>query len=405
MILKSGLRVLLVEDNPDHATLAKNAIASSKQNRYAVDLCGSVEEAMEKVRQGPVNLIVCDYHLPGKNGIEFLEWLNAEEFDLPFVMMTGMGDEKTAVKAMQSGAYNYVVKDDTYLNVLPHAVDEAFIRYLSEKEKEKYEMEIREKNAALEKANRELKKLDQLKSDFIASVSHDLRTPLNSVREGVALVLDGVVDPAKENGRKVLEIAKRNAERLTHMINDLLDFSKLEAGKMRLHIEPCDIQVLIDEVIASLKNLADKKQVKLKFQPVDDFPKVHCDADRMIQVFTNLVGNAIKFTPEKGTVTIQTEVVPDRQIRIVVSDTGVGIAKENLERIFERFEQVKGASPKEEKGTGLGLSICQEFVKLHNGKIWAESEPGQGSRFIILIPVTQNVHNQNIPTKEEKVTK
>jgi signal transduction histidine kinase len=395
MIPKPGLRVLLVEDNPDHAMLAKNAIVSSKKNQYAVDVCNSVEEAMEKVKQGPVNLIVCDYHLPGKNGLEFLEWLNAEEFDVPFMMMTGMGDEKTAVKAMQLGAYNYVVKDDVYLNVLPHAIDEAFIRYLSEREKEKYEKEIREKNVALEKANRELKKLDQLKSDFIASVSHDFRTPLNSIREGIALVLDGVVDPTVEKGRKMLEIAKRNSERLAHMINDLLDFSKLDAGKMRLHMEPCNLQVLIDEVIGSLSALANKKQIKLKFQPVDDFPKVTCDAERMIQVFTNLIGNSIKFTPEKGTITVQVELVPNNQVKIMVSDTGVGIAKENLERIFERFEQVKNAAPNGEKGTGLGLSICREFMKLHNGTIWAESEPEKGSRFLILMPIEQKAPAQH----------
>lgn len=403
MIPRSTLRVLLVEDNPDHAALAKGAILTSKTYQYEVEVCGSEEEAVQTIETSPVHLIVSDYNLPGKNGLELLTWLNSKSLSVPFVMMTGMGDEKTAVKAMQDGAYNYIVKDDVYLSVLPHVVDETFMRYLAEQEKAKYELEIRGKNVALEKANRELKKLDQLKSDFIASVSHDIRTPLSSVQESIALVLDGAVDTKSENGKKILEIAKRSIGRLTSMINDLLDFSKLEAGKMRLHIEPADIQILIDEVLGSLKSLAEKKKIKLDFKPLDEFPKVACDADRMIQVLTNLVGNAIKFTPENGTVRVRAETISSERIQITVSDTGIGVLKEDLDRIFERFEQVKGAAPKGVSGAGLGLSICKEFVKLHGGDIRAESEMGKGSRFMISLPITQGNPGGKASSNQEKV--
>ncbi len=225
--MNSNLKILLVEDNPDHAALAKNAILNSKDRKYLVVTCTSVEDAMELLKTGsdPIHMILSDYHLPGKTGVEFLEWLVSENIRIPFVMMTGAGDEKTAVRAMHGGAYNYIVKDDVYLSVLPHVIDETFIKYLAENEKIRYEREIREKNVALEKTNRELKKLDQLKSDFIASVSHDIRTPLNSMQESIALILDGVVDVQQEKGKRVLEIAKRSISRLTTMINDLLDFS------------------------------------------------------------------------------------------------------------------------------------------------------------------------------------
>jgi len=303
--------------------------------------------------------------------------------------MTGMGDEKTAVKAMQAGAYNYIVKDDSYLNILPHVVDEAFIQHLADTERERLELEIRQKNVALEKANRELKKLDQMKSDFIASVSHDIRTPLNSIQESLALILEGVVNAADSQGKKVLEIAKRSVGRLKVMIDDLLDFSKIEAGKMRLHLELSDVQVLVDEVLGSLKSLADKKKVAFQFQPVEGLPKIPCDPERIVQILTNLVGNAIKFTPEQGTIEIRVQLHESTHLKVSVSDTGIGVKQEDLERIFERFEQVKGASSREVKGTGLGLAICKELVKLHNGSIWAESEFGKGSRFIILLPIAQ----------------
>ena len=131
MISKSALNVLLVEDNPDHAALAKNAILSAKSRRYAVTLCSTAEDAQAVVKSEQIHLVVSDFQLPGMNGLQFLEWLHHQGISIPFVMMTGMGDEKTAVKAMQEGAYNYIVKDDVYLNVLPHVVDETFIKFLA----------------------------------------------------------------------------------------------------------------------------------------------------------------------------------------------------------------------------------------------------------------------------------
>lgn len=385
--LQPTLHLLLVEDNPDHAALAKNAITRSKRQQYQVEIAVTAEDAIARLENDNIHMVISDFHLPGKSGLDLLEWINENHHDLPFIMMTGAGDEKTAVRAMQAGAYNYIVKDDVYLEVLPHVIDETFIKDLAAKERARYELEIRNKNVELEKANRELRKLDQLKSDFIASVSHDIRTPLNSVQESIALILDGVVNPTDEQGKRVLEIAKRNVKRLADMINDLLDFSKLEAGKMKLHVVQSDIQVLIDEVLGNLKTLADKKQIQFVFDPIKDFPKIDCDGDRMVQVLTNLVGNALKFTPEKGTITVTVAKDDSKQLTIAVADTGIGIPKEDLERIFEKFEQVPGAGSKEIKGTGLGLAICKELVRLHHGQIWAESESGKGSRFIIRMPI------------------
>jgi signal transduction histidine kinase len=301
VIQKNQLKVLLVEDNPDHAVLVKNAITKGKDGRYQVQLCASVEDAIEIMKSDHFNMVISDFNLAGKNGLQLLSWLNDQRIELPFIMVTGAGDEKIAVQAMQDGAYNYVVKDDVYLSVLPHVVDETFIKFLANQAQEQYEQEIRKKNIELEQANRNLKKLDQLKSDFVASVSHDVRSPLNSIQESIALILDGIVDVREEKGRRVLEISKRSTERLGKMIDDLLDFSKIEGGKMYLHIEPANIQVLIDEALGSLKSLADRKKVTYDFKPNDSFPTVPCDPERMIQVFTNLIGNAIKFTPAGGT--------------------------------------------------------------------------------------------------------
>jgi signal transduction histidine kinase len=389
MYRQPKLPILLVEDNPDHAMLEKKAILRGKQDAYQVDHCTSVEEAIDKIKAGQYCMIISDYNLPGKTGLQLLEWLNEENMEIPFIMMTGAGDEKIAVQAMRNGAYNYLVKDEAYLNVVTHIVDETFLKHFAEKEKQRFELEIRNKNVALEKANRELKKLDQLKTDFTASVSHDIRSPLNSMQESISLILDGVVNPNDEKGKRVLQIAKRSIDRLNKMINDLLDFSKLDSGKMRLHINPADVQTLIDEAYETLKGLADKKEIRFVFEPSKNFPKVLCDGERILQVLMNLIGNAIKFTPEKGTVSVAASIA-DGNCVVKVCDTGIGIQSENIANIFGRFEQVKGADSGGARGTGLGLAICKELVLLHRGKIWVESEFGRGSQFIFSIPLHQN---------------
>lgn len=393
-MINAEFEVLLVEDNPDHAQLIMATIRKVRKGRYHVWLSGSAESAIKFFDTMRFNLIISDHRLPGKSGLELLEWMNEHNIETPLIMLTGGGDEKIAVKAMQEGAYNYVVKDENYLQTLPHVIDETLLKFLSNQEKARLEREIREKNAALEKANRELKKLDQLKSDFIASVSHEIRTPLNAVKESISLILDGIADPKQEKGKQILEIGKRNIDRLTTMIGDILDFSKLESGKLNLHLDQFQIQKLADEIAINFDGLAQKKHIKIAVHSEEGIPSVYIDADRIIQVLTNLVNNAIKFTPESGRITIRCEKL-DNMVKVSVEDTGPGIPREDLGRIFEKFEQSEHANvQKGHRGTGLGLTICRELVKLHHGRIWVESELGKGSQFLFTLPTSRQVYDE-----------
>ncbi|MBI4970615.1 MAG: hybrid sensor histidine kinase/response regulator [Candidatus Omnitrophica bacterium] len=387
-----GEKILLIEDNPDHAYLVRKSISEALKSQ--VDMAGTGEEGIAKLKSGNYDLVISDFNLPGMDGMEILQMVKEFNIDVPFIMLTGQGDEKVAVSAMKLGAYNYVVKDDVCYTILPRVISETLTKYRADKEKERFEREIREKSEALEKANQELKKLDELKSEFISSVSHEFRNPLNSIRESVELVLDGVVNANEEKGRRILEIAKTSAERLTILVNDLLDFSKLEAGKMKMEKEPADIKRIVQDAVDSMRPLAEKKRLKLEIVPPTEKIVVFADPLRIIQVLTNLISNAIKFTPEDGRIDVIAEPFDDpkppvQKVKVSVKDTGIGISLENLSRIFERFEQVKqphrGKTP-ELQGTGLGLSICQEIVKLHQGNIWAESELGKGSTFIFTLP-------------------
>jgi PAS domain S-box-containing protein len=231
------------------------------------------------------------------------------------------------------------------------------------------------------------KELDALKSKFVASVSHELRTPLIAIDKSISLLLSEATGDVSETQEQFLSIASRNLKRLSSLINDLLDMSKLEAGKMSLDRRPSSIKEVISEVAQSLQNWANTKSIAISLDIQEGIPPVDMDPNRIIQVFNNLVGNSIKFTPQKGTITIKAQRESDT-VKIAVSDNGIGVSKEELPKIFDKFYQAEGRSSTDISGTGLGLSIVKEIIELHGGTIRAESKEGQGMRFTFTLPLS-----------------
>jgi PAS domain S-box-containing protein len=237
----------------------------------------------------------------------------------------------------------------------------------------------------LEVKNIELKKLDQLKSDFVSIVSHELRTPLAITKEGISLILDGVIGNINSKQSKILTTSKNNIDRLARIINSLLDISKIESGRVELKKTKVNLLALIRNVISLFALKAKEKGLELKVElPKDEEVNLYVDEDRIIQVFTNLIGNALKFT-EKGSVTISLTEKQD-EIECMVSDTGSGIAPEDRPHVFNKFMQFGRVSGAGEKGTGLGLSIAKGLIELHRGRIWIESKFNLGSKFIFTLP-------------------
>jgi PAS domain S-box-containing protein len=232
------------------------------------------------------------------------------------------------------------------------------------------------------------KELEQAKSNFVSHVSHELRTPLVSIQKSLAVMLDKTAGPISQTQEQFLNMAMNNIRRLSVMINDLLDLSKLEAGRMVLKPRPASVADIIEEVILNLSAWANSKNIKFYKRISPDIPLVKLDPDKIIQVLNNLVGNALKFTPAGGSITIEARLLDNnRQVQVSVADTGIGIPKENLSKIFDKFFQVTERASGDINGTGLGLSIAKEIIGLHKGKIWAESEEGKGTRFIFTIPL------------------
>ncbi|MFC1781819.1 ATP-binding protein [Planctomycetota bacterium] len=249
-------------------------------------------------------------------------------------------------------------------------------------------------------AEEELRETMELKSQFISTVSHELRTPLAALNEGLGIVLDGVAGKINDKQKKFLNIAKRNVDRLGALINDVLDFQKLRAGKMDLEIQNNDVKQVVTEAYETMVLFAKKHKVQLKLELSDELPTAKFDSAKITQVLTNLLSNAIKFTPENGLATLNAR-YRNSEIILSISDTGMGIPKEALPKIFERFYRVNRPQ-KQIKGTGLGLAIVHKIVMLHGGRIEVESEVDKGTKFTVFLPLAPKIVSTESVEKMDK---
>lgn len=245
------------------------------------------------------------------------------------------------------------------------------------------------KEQKLCKMNEELTRINNVKTEFTSIVSHELRTPLGTTKQAIEIMLEGIDGQMSPKQCERLTIAKRNVDRLVRLTNDVLDFAKLESGRMELNFDNIGLNELLSDIHVLMKPAADAKKLEFALETPEKSARIRCDEDRIRQVIINLLDNAIKFTEEGGKITLHLEPT-DGEVRIEVKDTGRGMSKEDISTIFEPFRQihVKGAT-KPPHGSGLGLSICKQIIEMHGGKIKVESEPGKGSSFIITLPVVQ----------------
>jgi PAS domain S-box-containing protein len=260
----------------------------------------------------------------------------------------------------------------------------------------------------LEKANAQLKELDQMKDNLLSTVSHELRTPLTSIKSFTEILL--TYDEGRETQRQFLGIINEESDRLTRLINDFLDLSKIQAGKMQWKTVELSVVEIINSAVLSARPLLEKAKLALKLDIEPDLPHVMSDRDKLIQVFTNIMGNAVKFTREGGSISLKAGPGlggnrEDRQwLTVSISDTGIGISPENHSKIFENFGQVGDVLKDRPKGTGLGLSICKKIIENYGGKIWVESVLGQGTTFLFSLPMAKKNIEAIKPPEKSLVT-
>lgn len=255
--------------------------------------------------------------------------------------------------------------------------------------------------------NAKLERLERLKSEFISIVSHELRTPLTSIKNSLDILMSGRCGKITPASEKFLAMAMRNVQRLSGIINDLLDLSKIEAGKMDFHFAPTNINTVINYVKSALSEVAKTKGLNLVTEEYQKIPDITADSRRLEQVLTNLVSNAIKFTPEGKTITISSRLVNADDIKVneyfkdsiqnlsgeyvevCVKDEGIGIESKNLLHAFDKFAQIENSLSRKAGGTGLGLPIAKQLLDAHKGAIWCDSEINKGSKFYFIIPVSK----------------
>ncbi len=246
--------------------------------------------------------------------------------------------------------------------------------------------EIKELSEAVNSMCERLQAIDKMKSDFFSTISHELRTPLTSIKEGTSLLLDGIGGETTEKQRKLLKIIAGESKRLIELVNSSLDLSKMEAGMTVFNFKKEDVTPLIHKAVAEIEPLAMAKKIRLQVENQDRLPLVKMDRERILQVLRDILGNAVKFSFEGGEVKISAQ-REDSRVKVLIKDSGPGIPTENLKTIFEKFQQGSLKNPEHKRGTGLGLAIVKQIITAHGGKVWAESEPGQGSAFIFVLPV------------------
>jgi signal transduction histidine kinase len=251
--------------------------------------------------------------------------------------------------------------------------------------------EIEKANQELDKARKIAEAATRAKSDFLASMSHELRTPMNSVIGFSEMILDGIYGGVQPEVREAVEAIRNSGGHLLGLINDVLDISRIEAGRMELHLAENAIGDCVETVSTRMASLAREKGLELRTETESGLPICMCDLQRITQVLYNLVGNAVKFT-QNGAVKIGVH-MDERNFVFSVMDTGVGIPKSEFESIFHEFQQVDSSIARETQGTGLGLAITKRIVEMHGGRIWVESTVGRGSTFQFTLPRAKHLRN------------
>jgi len=364
---KPRRRLLVVDDSPGHVNLLVKMLGGE----YDVTVAHGGEEAIEIVLgESPPEIVLLDIVMPEMDGIEVLKKIRDKRgmMELPVIMVTSKRKSEDLVGALSLGANDYLTKPVDF------GIARARIGT---------QIRLVQTRVQLEKAQRDALRASNFKSEFLAGMSHEIRTPMNAIIGVTDLMSETELDPEQ---KEFVQIMRSAGKTLIDLINDILDLSKIEAGRLELESVDFSVVELADETIKAMETGAREKGLELKSAIGREAPDtVRGDSERLRRILTNLIGNAVKFT-DRGGVTLRVEKDPDSDgpaaLRFIVSDTGIGVPEDRREAIFDNFSQADSSSTRQYGGTGLGLAICRRLTELMGGKIRVESEPGKGNSFI-----------------------
>src|SRR6202795_3383315 len=367
-----ALKVLLVEDNAGDARLLREMFTTERPGSIELTHLMRMSEALAHLAKGGVDVVLLDMGLPDGHGLDTVRRARAVAPDVPLIVLTGLDDEELAAEAMKEGAQDYLIKGQIENRALPRALRHAIERHRMQ-------------------AETDLIRTDQMKfqDEFLSHVSHELRSPLTAIYQFVTILLDRLAGELNLEQHEYLQIVLRNVKQLQSMINDLLEVTRVQAGKLTIEPQCTSVTDAINYTVNTLHGAASAKGITLSADTDCQLPSANADPTRVQQILIVLVDNAIKFTPPGGAVKVQARVFEEDPgfLLVEVSDTGCGISPDMTERIFEHLYQITDPGQAGRKGLGLGLYISKELVTRQGGKIWVISEPQKGSRFFFTVPI------------------
>jgi signal transduction histidine kinase len=361
-----ALQVLLVEDNAADAELLRLMFRTERPDSFKLTHLLRLNEAVIHLAKGGVDILLLDMGLPDGHGLDTVRRAHAAAPDVPLIVLTGLDDEALASEAMKEGAQDYLIKGQIENRALPRALRHAIERHRMQTETDlirTHQMEF--------------------KDEFLSHVSHELRSPLTAIYLFVTNLLDKLAGELNLEQHECLEIVLRNVKQLQSMINDLLEVTRVQAGKLTIELQCTSISDAVVYTVNTFQGAATAKGITLSSDMESLLPSICADPARLRQILVILVDNAIKFTPTNGAVRVHARTLKEDPNFLVleVSDSGCGISPDVAERIFERLFQTSDAPLEGRKGLGLGLYICKELVTRQGGQIWTNSIPGQGAVF------------------------
>jgi len=376
------VRVLLIDDDRDDYLLTRDLFAEIPGGRYRLDWVADYAGGLDAIARGEHDVYLLDFRLGEKSGLDLLAEARKRGTAGPVILLTGQNVWEVDLAAMESGAADFLEKGRLDATLL-----ERSIRYALQQRRYEIELErkVQERTEALERANAALQEADKRKDEFLATLAHELRNPLAPIRNALEIMRVGSARP--EAAERAREIVERQVGQMVRLINDLLDVSRITRGKLALTVETVAIREVIDAALETSRPLLDEAQLKLDLSVPEAALHVRGDRLRLAQVFSNLLNNAAKYTEPGGTVTLAARRHGAEAV-IRVCDTGVGIPKDVLPRVFELFTQVDRTLNRSQGGLGIGLALVKQIVDLHGGSVAVHSDGvGKGAEFVVRLPL------------------
>lgn len=412
--MEETLKILVVDDDEVDRIAIRSALTKAGVQMELSEVGGG-NEAFSALSTTVYHCVFLDYRLPDQDGLTLIQQLRSSEIKVPLVVLTGQGDEQITLQLLKAGATDYLSKSRISPDTLSQVLRSAIRIYQAEMQADLASQQLRETHEELIFKNQELERQQQqiqmqnfklleasrLKSLFLATISHELRTPMNAIIGFSQILLRPKFGQLTHQQRDMVERILNNGKHLLMLLNEVLDFSKLEGGGLDLKAEIFDISKVINLAVGEIRSLAEAKNLSLLVQTNLQNPLVFNDPVRIKQILINLLSNAIKFT-DSGEIWVEIKELPANRVVIIVQDTGVGIAPKDFKHIFEAFRQVDQTITRKYPGTGLGLAIIDSLVRMMGGKIFLESKVGVGSMFKIELPrqITLPTVQADAPTSQ-----